>query len=326
MIARIVVSLFFLLLCLRPPIAQAADPLRLSVQKTGTIAWELAVAKAFGLDKSANLDLVVSELASTEAGKIALQGGSADIIVSDWLFVARDRAQGGKLTFFPNSTAIGAVMTKSAAIQDVRDLRGKKLGVAGGPLDKSWLLLKAFAMKQGVDLDKAATPVFGAPPLISQKLEQGELDAALQFWTFAVDLESKGFRRAVDLHAVESALGAKSDAVVTGYVFDEAFAKAHPDVLKRFFVMSAKAKELIATSEEAWRIVAARIGASNEATLALYHSRYVEGLPKRSVAADEADAATLFQALRAAGGEKLVGPAASLPAGSFYKPGESAAP
>lgn len=59
----------------------SAEKLRLALQKTGTTGWEMAVVKAFGLDKEAGLELEVTELASPEAGKIAIQGGSADIIV-----------------------------------------------------------------------------------------------------------------------------------------------------------------------------------------------------------------------------------------------------
>jgi hypothetical protein len=153
--------------------ALAADRIRLALQKTGTGAWELAVITALKLDKEAGLDLVVTELANTEAGKIAIQGGSADVIISDWLWVARERAQGGKLAFYPHSTAIGAVMTKDPAIRSVADLSGKTLGVAGGPVDKSWLLLKAYALRQGVDLEKAARISYGAPPLLAEKAAQG---------------------------------------------------------------------------------------------------------------------------------------------------------
>src|SRR5213592_2656242 len=62
----------------------SAEVLRVAVQKTGTFAWELAVIRAHGLDKQANLSVQVVELASPEAGKIALRAGNADIIVSDW--------------------------------------------------------------------------------------------------------------------------------------------------------------------------------------------------------------------------------------------------
>ncbi|WP_330084209.1 ABC transporter substrate-binding protein [Methylocystis iwaonis] len=302
-----------------------AEKLRLALQKTGTTGWEMAVVKAFGLDKAAGLELEVTELASPEAGKIAIQGGSADIIVSDWLWVARERAQGAKLTLYPYSTGVGAVMTRDASIKSVKDLVGKKLGVAGGPLDKSWLMLEAFALKQGVDLAKSATILYGAPPLIAEKALQGEIDAALEFWNFAADLEGKGFARAIDIVDVEKALGAKGNVVITGYVFDDAFAAKNKDALARFFAMTGKAKALIATDDKAWAVAASRIGQKDAATLDIYRKRYVAGIPKRPIAEEEADAAALYKVLAETGGEKLVGPGKTLAPGTFYKGGEAAA-
>ena len=98
------------------------------------------------------------ELASTEAGKIALKGGSADLMLSDWLWVARERSLGDALVFYPSSSTLGAVMVPAQSpIRTIADLKGKKLAVAGGPLDKSWLLLQAFARRSGLDLRKQAT-------------------------------------------------------------------------------------------------------------------------------------------------------------------------
>ena len=58
-----------------------AQTIRIAVQKTGTFAWELAIIRAHGLDKQADLALQVQELASPEAGKIALS--TADQTVLD---------------------------------------------------------------------------------------------------------------------------------------------------------------------------------------------------------------------------------------------------
>lgn len=301
------------------PAAVAADSLRFAVQATGTTLWDLAVVSAFNLDKEADIDLKITELASTEAGKIALQGGSADVIVSDWLWVARERAGGGKLTFYPASTGIGAVMTKNAGIHAVNDLIGKKLGVAGGPLDKSWLLLRAFALRQGVDLENQATVLYGAPPLLAEKAAQGEIDAVLEFWNFAVDLEARGFRRAIEMTQIEKALGARNDPVVTGYVFDESFARTHERALARFFAMMKKARALISSDEKAWGAAATHIRQKDKATLELYRKRYIETMPKGELREQEEDAAKLFAVLAQIGGEKLVGPAKSLNSGVFYK-------
>src|SRR6516165_12424641 len=111
--------------------AGAADRLRLAVQKTGTLAWELDVIKAHGIDRKADLAIETVELASTEAGKIALKGGAADVMLSDWLWVARERSLGDKLVFYPSSSTLGAVMAPAqSAIHEAVDLKGRKLAVA----------------------------------------------------------------------------------------------------------------------------------------------------------------------------------------------------
>src|SRR5262249_266515 len=139
-------------------IAAAADRIRLAVQRTGTLAWELDIIKAHGLDKKADLQIDAIELATTEAGKIAIKGGSADMMLSDWLWVARERAIGDTMVFYPSSSTLGAVMVpQNSPIADVGDLRGRKLAVAGGPLDKSWLLLQGLARRSGIDLRREAT-------------------------------------------------------------------------------------------------------------------------------------------------------------------------
>src|SRR5215471_6395868 len=86
--------------------ALADDAIRVVAQKTGTFAWELDVIRTHGLDKQANLTIQATELASPEAGKVALRGGSADLVVSDWTWVSRARTLGAKLVFYPYSSAL----------------------------------------------------------------------------------------------------------------------------------------------------------------------------------------------------------------------------
>ncbi len=301
--------------------ALAADTLRIALQKTGTVAWEIAVAKARGLDKAADLDIQIQELASTEAGKIALQGGAADMIVSDWLWVARERSLGDDLLFTPYSTALGAVMVpKDSAVAALADLKGKFIGVAGGPIDKSWLMLRALARRSGLDLAHDAKPVYGAPPLIDAKLSQGELDAALQFWNFCADLESRGFKRAVEMSDVEKALGAKGAVAMTGYVFSAAFARTHGPALKRFFAMLDKAHEALANDPAAWAPIRARLKGKDDATFEVYRRRYLAGAPTRPVAEEAADARALFKAIADIGGAELTGGAKDLDSAAFYDP------
>jgi NitT/TauT family transport system substrate-binding protein len=301
--------------------AEAADRLRIAIQKTGTASWEIEVIKARGLDKAANLDIETTELASTEAGKIALEGGAVDMVIEDWLWAARERTLGDKLLFTPYSSALGAVMApKNSPVHAVADLAGRSIGVAGGPLDKSWLLLRAAALSAGLDLTKEAKPSYGAPPLIAEKLVQGETETALEYWNFSADLEGRGFRRAIEMADIQKALGATGPLAMTGYVFSEAFAASNKDALRRYFAAAAEARKILAEDPSAWAPIKTRLRLKDDAALAVYRQRYLEGVPKRTVAEEAADARILYRRLAEVGGEALVGKAKELDAGLFYDP------
>ena len=307
-----------LVLTLAAP-ANAADTIRLAVQKTGTFSWELSAIRSAGLDKEAGLALEVTELASTEAGKIAMRAGSADIILSDWLWVSRERALGAKLTFYPYSSALGAVMVPAhSPIKTLADLKGRKLAVAGGAIDKSWLLLQARMKQDGIDLKSQATIVYGAPPLITAKALDGEMDASLNFWNFCAQLEAKGFRRLAAIEEILPRLGAKGAVAAVGYVFEESWAASHKDAVARFIAMTRKAKALLATSDAAWDKVAPLTGTTDPALLKTYRDRYRDGIPRRSIDDEEKDARVLYRVLAEIGGRELVGPAAELDPGTFY--------
>jgi NitT/TauT family transport system substrate-binding protein len=301
--------------------AHAGDSVRIAAQRVGTLGWELDVIRAHGLDKARDLTIAVTELASTEAAKIALRAGTVDIIVSDWLWVARERSLGAKLAFIPYSSALGAVMVPAASkITNLRELSGHKLGVAGGPLDKNWLLLQAAERQEGVDLRTAATIVYGTPALLAEKAVEGELDATLNYWNFCAALEARGLRRLAGIEDELPKLGAKDRPAMLGYVFDERWAGTHADALTRFLAVDNDAKELLATSEVEWERIAPLVGTRDDATLKLYRDRYREGIPRRPIAEEEADARILYRVLATIGGKELVGAASALDRGTFYHP------
>jgi len=304
--------------------AHAESRIRIAAQKTGTLAWELEVLRAHGLDRQAGLDIETTELASTEAGQIALRGGSVDLILSDWLWVTRERALGDDLVFYPYSSTLGAIMVpRDSSIESLTDLKGRKLGVAGGPLDKSWLLLQALARRQGVNLKTEAQIAYGAPPLLTEKALQGENDATLTFWNFCAGLEAKGMRRAVAMADVMKQLGAGGPVAMVGYVFDSGWADRNSGLLTRFFSATIEAKRILADSPAEWERLTPRIGVSDPAALDVYRRRYLEGIPHRPLADEAHDAQALYRVLADIGGPELVGPARELDPGTFYSAGPS---
>jgi NitT/TauT family transport system substrate-binding protein len=64
--------------------------------------------------------------------------------------------------------------------------------------------------------------------------------------------------------------------------------------------------------------LAPRIGATNPGALDVYRQRFLEGIPRRPLADEAADAKTLYHVLADIGGAELVGPSRDFDPGIFY--------
>jgi NitT/TauT family transport system substrate-binding protein len=305
--------------------AHAADlgTIRIGVLQFGTVNWELDVIKQHGLDAEEGFTLEMVGFASNDAADVALMGEAVDGIVEDWLWVSRQRAAGVPLVFIPYSSSVGALMVRAGGgIDALADLEGKRLGIAGGPLDKSWLLIQALAKEQGVDLAEATEIVYGAPPLLTEKFRSGELDAVINYWHYAARLEAEGHERLIDVTQAQEALGVPADTPQLGYIFREAWADRHADLVQAFARASRAAKAIMAESDAEWQRLRPLTRAENDATLEALKRRYREGIVQSWGDEQRQAAAKLYQVLAKLGGEELVGPSPALADGTFW-PGVS---
>lgn len=309
-----------LLTALSFPARADETTIRVGVLKFGTVNWELDVVKHHGLDKKAGIHIEPLNLASDQATAVALQAGEVDIIVTDWLWVSRQRASGKDYTFVPFSSSVGSLMVPPGSdIHDLGDLKGKKIAVAGGPLDKSWLLLRGLARRDyGIDLTRDTEQFFGSPPLLAQKALQGEVDATLNYWNYCARLEAKGFRSVIGANEAAVKLGAGGPVSAIGYVFSESWADQHVDAVKAFVKASREAKEIMKTSDAEWERLRDKTGAQDDATLRALRDRFREGIPSRPLHEEMTDTAKVYAILAEIGGEKLVGPAKTMTPGTFW--------
>ena len=288
----------------------------------GTLNWELAVIKSKRLDAAHQLQIETTELASPEAGRIGLQGHSIDLIVSDWIWVARQRLQGQDFTFSPFSSSHGALMVpKDSSIHGIADLTGKRLGVAGGGMDKNWLLLKAMGKKtSSLDLEKSAIVSFGAPPLLNQSLLQGQLDAVLTYWNYAAKLEAQGYRQVLDGQAIQSALGIETDVPALGYVFHEDWAKSHTKALDGFLQATREARKEICESDNVWHEVSSLTQETDVRIQAALRKHYCEGQATTLGDKERKSAQAIFQRIEPLSGKPSTDETSILPAGVFWTP------
>ena len=300
---------------------QAAEKVKVGVLKFGTVNWELNALKANKLDEKYGVDVEIVGFAGEDATAVALRAGEVDMIVSDWIDVSRARASGDDLTMVPYSSSVGAIMVAGdSPIKAVSDLKGRKIGVAGGPLDKSWILIQTMAKKDfGLDIAKENEIVYGAPPLLAEKAKQGELDAVLNFWHWSARLEAEGFRKLVSAEDAANALGASGAVSALGYVFSEGWAKAHPEAAMGFVKASRETKALLKESDAEWdRMHTEGVIKDEGKVLATLRDRYRDGIPARRAADEEADAAKLFGILAEAADGKLTGGEKTMRPGTYW--------
>ncbi|MHC2002185.1 ABC transporter substrate-binding protein [Methylobacterium sp. WCS2018Hpa-22] len=301
-------------------VAAASASVRVGSLPFGTVSWEAAIIKARGLDTANGFTLDVVKLAGNDAARIAFLGGQVDTIVGDLLWAARLGNEGRAMRFIPYSTTEGSLMVPpGSSIAGLKDLVGKRLGIAGGPLDKNWLLLKAQAKDAaGIDLESQAQIAYGAPPLLALKLEQGELDAALLYWTYCARLEPKGFRRIIGSDDIMRAFGATGSIALIGYLFEGSTVSGKGEAIAGFARASRTAKEMLANDPSAWEVVRPLMSADDEPTFEALKRDFLAGIPRRPIATERGDGERLFGVLSKLGGERLVGAGTTLPPGLYF--------
>jgi NitT/TauT family transport system substrate-binding protein len=290
--------------------------IRIGVQAFGTVDWELAALQDNPQD---SFQLQIQHLANAEAGKIALQSGAVDMIVSDWIWVSRLRATGSDFAFYPYSNTSGALIVENnSPIRSVKDLKGKRLGIAGGELDKNWLLLQALAQQEQLDLNASVEKVYGAPPLINEQLTQNRVDAALTYWHFAARLEAKNYRQVIDGKGILKGLGIQEDVPSLGYVFKDSWANNNKHIVNQFFKASKQAKNQLCTSDTAWKKIIPLTQTDDLTIQTKLRQRYCEGGIEHWGKPEQLAAGRIYTMLRAVSNNQLTGQSENLQPGTFW--------
>ena len=299
--------LFAILIWLGVTAQALAEPpqMRVAVLKFGTVNWLMDTIAHHRLDAKHGYALQVVPLAGKAATTIALQSGDVDAIVTDWVWAMRQREQGIPYRFLPYSRALGALMVRpEAGVETVCDLAGKSIGVAGGAIDKSWLVLQALAKRDcGIDLAAEVTSLFGAPPLMSRQIESGAIDAVSTYWHFAAKLEAAGMTRRYGVDEVLNLLGIAPAPPLIGFVWNEDTIAEQEGLARAFAASVSDASGLLASDDAEWDRLRPQMKAKTDAEFTLLRDYYRAGIVTDWTAADTQAAAKLHEELIGIGGQ-----------------------
>lgn len=299
----------------------AAEDVVVGVQLTGTASWEMQTILDERLDTHNQIALELIDVANKQAGHVALLSGEADLILSDYIWVASLRAAGEPVTCVPHSLAVGGLMVPAGSdIGAVTDLPGKTIGIAGGPVDKSWIALQAYyAQQTGDTLADKVDAKFGAPPLINELLANGEVDASLNFWHFNARAKAAGNTELVSVAEMMEGMGITNQPPLLAWVFLEETARKKKDALTHFFDASFEAKALLASDDAIWDGLREKMGAAEDDTLFQtlrddYRAGIIPGFTDEMIES----AGTAFSIMAEYGGPDLVGDSETMDPGTFW--------
>src|SRR5215510_2774770 len=164
---------------------------------------------------------------------------------------------------------------KDSPIKTLSDLRGKKLGIFGGPSSTTFAFLAVIARNwYGIDLFHDAQLVTAPAPALAELLGKGDIDAALlgtveSIQTFAEDR----YRVLADLSAEYKAhQGGRAPAHVT-VATNEEFAKTHGDIVRDYLKAYKNALQYVRVHPEVWDEYAASIKIDDPAERALLRQK-----------------------------------------------------
>ncbi len=297
-----------------------ANYIKIAVLKYGSVNWEYNVIKHHKLDKKNNVKIQKIEVTNKDASAVAFLSKSVDIFVTDWIWVSKQRNKGNLVSFLPYSNSAGSLMIKKGEeINSFLDLKNKKIGVAGGSLDKSWLFLRAYAIKK-YEKDPLTffKTSFAAPPLINGLLRNNQLDAGYNYWNYTARLEALGYEEFLTLKDILPYIGIEGELPLIGYVFRESFVQKNLETLHGFIKASNEARKILKISDNEWLRISEMTGAKNQLMLEKIRDGFRKGIPSDNHQLMRKNIQHAYKILSQIGGEELVGSSTSLASGTYW--------
>jgi NitT/TauT family transport system substrate-binding protein len=280
----ILASLVALLVCLGgiAP-SSAADKVKV-VALEGSQLFPVQIMQTKGIAAKHGIEIDLQRVASPTASYTVMQSGDFHIGFGGWLSVAVLRSKGFKLSnVYSMVSYTNDVMVKAdSPIRNMSELKGKRIGLFGGANAATTWLFRVVAVKHfGFDPTRDAKIHFGAPPLLIGMLEKGELDAILILDPFITQLLETGkFKSIANLGRIWREKSGQEPMLVAVTV-NEPWAKANPDVTRRFVAAFREALIYLRNRPEVWPEIAKAMRIKTEKGTKLLHERTASALITR---------------------------------------------
>jgi ABC-type nitrate/sulfonate/bicarbonate transport system substrate-binding protein len=292
----------------------------------GTQLFPVEIMQQQGIAGRHGLKLDVTKLSGPQAVDTAEQNGDFDIAFNSWLTVAlfRQHGIGVSNVYSMYGFTNDVLVKKDSPIQSFADLKGKRIGLFGGPTGGTTTLFRLICVKYyGFDPVKDAQVQYGAPPLLVNALDRGSLDAVQLLDPVIVSQLETGTVRSIGNIGDIWRQKTGQDPMLVAINVRDSWAAQHADVVKRFILAFREAVQYLRTHREVWTKLAASVGITGPDGVRLLEQRtashFLTEWNPRFIQAQKAYADQVFKTLG-----NVQGVPTSIPDGTFntaYAPG-----
>lgn len=261
----------------------AAAPTTVKVDYiAGIQAFPIEVMQQFGIAKAHNLNLQLNQLSGVAGEDTAIHTGQFQVAFAGWPTIALLRGQGQEQNvsnvygFYGYQNEI--IVAKDSSIKSVADLKGKTIGIAGGPTSANYWMFRVETLKYyGFDPLKQSKIKFGAPPLIVGQFDKGQLDAIILLDPFQDAVLATGKARTIGSEGGIWQQHTGQKPLVLTMVMNTDWAKANTQTAKNFIAAYQQALAYLKAHPEIWPQLAKPLGITSPAAVKLLEQHFNDG-------------------------------------------------
>lgn len=215
--------------------AQSLTKVRVAYDGFSMTTAPMHYADKHGIFKKFGLDVTPTFVAGGSTLTQAVVGGSVDIAQNGYTPAASAAVQGADIVIIggiSNKLPFQLVVKKS--ITNAEQLKGQAIAISryGSSTDTA----ADFALKHlGLTRNDVKVLQLGGPTNRIAALMSGQIGGTMEQYPDTAEVSKRGFHVLVDVTPIAG------DYPNTSYVTTKAFLKAHPDVVKKFFMAMATA-------------------------------------------------------------------------------------
>lgn len=208
-----------------------------------------------GIGEKWGFDVEIFELTTTGQQWTGMRTGDFDVSSGSSLDLLRQRNGGLDATAIRGFITFGnpIIASADAPYETLSDLEGARVGTPSTSL-LDWMIIRTAGIKaQDFDIETDAEPTTAAPPLITELLNEGELDAAFQFSDFTLKpIEEGTVKEVTDVPSLMEQADLDPNAFYLTYNVSDQWREAHPDAVPRLIAAMDEAVELMMTDDSIW--------------------------------------------------------------------------